>query len=197
MPSTSKTSNRFSVHKILVLSALPLAAGCAHPITTHLPANRFDSPEAAGVRFKGDIAAGLEGGNQWDITQDLDQSPPSFANPGFDTSQADAVMTGDLGLLDRLDVGLKVRFDTTSLAEVKYQILGDPRVTAKDGNFSLAVTAAGGTGTRDENNQTSLQDSGVVANDTITETDMDFALIGGYRPSDLALLYSGGAFTRR
>jgi hypothetical protein len=179
-------------------SGLLVLSACAHPITTHLTANRFDSPEAAGKLGAGDIHGGFESGPLFTITPDSTVNPPDFSRAGFSHTDLDGFLAGDLGLLDQLDVGLKLRFNNTTLGQIKYQFLGEPRLSAKEGNFSLAASFAGGGATHNSTNTEEFAlGTPITATDTLTETDLDAAVIGGYRLQDVLLIYGGPFWTRR
>lgn len=178
----------------LLLTLLLNVAGCS--IATRIPANRFDSPETVGKRWSGDFGGGFEGGNEYVITDDDTATPPNFSNPYFETSTWDGFLNGNLGILSCLDVGVKIRTNSTTLGQVKYQILGEPRSAAKEGNFSLAVSAAGG-GSTQSGSDTSIGSNPTTANNSMNESAVDLATVMGYRMSDRALLYWSFSWTRQ
>ena len=118
--------------------AFLLFSSCALPIHSRTVANRFDSPEASGGLTKGHAEGGVEGGEDYYITADATQVPVNLSNPYFQRSDWDAFLSGGLGVMDRMDVDVKIHFNSDSVIQAKYQFLGDTRIHAKEGNFSLA-----------------------------------------------------------
>lgn len=182
----------------LALSGLVFFSGCA--IVTKIPANRFDSPEAIG--HGDELQGGLEGGNQWVITEDDTQNPPNLSNPSFEGSTNDFFVNGGLSLsalTSRLDLDVKLRFNSVFLGQLKFQLIGAPRTTAREGNFSVAITAAAGgaSHTSSDTNAPLFGGTSTTANNSFNESAIDFGLIMGYRVSEWALLYSGISWTRQ
>ena len=100
-------------------------------------------------------------------------------NYGFNAS-------GELGILRRLDFFILSSFMMSpTLFGAKVQFLGDPRVDAKKGNFSAALSVAGGStnfGRKDNEDDTDIFDGSV---DEI-QVEMDHQ---GYRWTDELLHY--------
>lgn len=172
-------------------------SSCALPIHSRTVANRFDSPEASGGLAKGHVEGGVEGGQDYYITADATQVPVDLSSPFFQRSDWDAFLSGGLGLTARLDVDLKIHFNSDSIIQAKYQFLGDTRVHAKEGNFSLAGTMGlGGSSNADAGLGTAFE-STTPTTASMSSSDYEFAVIGGYRFNDHGLLYTSPYFIKR
>ena len=145
------------------------------------------------------MAFGLEGGNEYVITPSDVSIPPDFSHPSFERSNWDGVVNGNLGLTEWLDFSAKICGNAPSLGELKFQILGEPRATAKPGNFSLALTVAGGgaTETGTDTNGGIFGITPVSSQFSTSETALDFGAILGYRFAENLLLYWGLSWTRQ
>jgi hypothetical protein len=181
---------------VLVLIAFASFSGCA--ITTKIPVNRFDSPETMG-RGSGELLGGDEGDSEFTITPDDTATPPNFSNPTFSNSN-DFLLQGGLslaGLIPRTDIYAKLRTAGVLEGVIKFQILGEPRNVAKEGNFSLAVTAGAGGSSSSDSDNTTYFTSSTSAQYSTTVSAVDFGAIMGYRLSEWALVYAGWAWTRQ
>jgi len=180
-----------SLTTILILFSV--FSSCALPVHSRTVANRFDSPEASGALAKGHVEAGMEGGEDYFITGDATAVPVNLSSPFFERSDWDAFVSAGMGITDHLDIDVKVHFNSDSIVQAKYQFLGDSRLDAKEGNFSLAGTVGlGGS----SNSESSLGDDS-TASDTMTSSDYEFAVIGGYRFNDHGLVYTSPYFIKR
>lgn len=168
---------------------LMLLTSCASYI--HTPQNRMISPEAQGKFFSGavDIRLSSTKEDEWSFSDNDTKRP-------FDGERDIYKISGmlDLGLLNRLDF---VYLDylsgsTVGILGLKFQVLGDPRRTAKKGNFSLSVFAGGGS--NDDSVDNSDNDlSNFTSNVDKLEYEVDhtdLGLIVGYRWSDSLLHYA-------
>jgi hypothetical protein len=184
------------------LGILVLVSGCALPVHTRTVANRFDSPEASGRLGKGHAEGGFDGGQDFFISSDATQTPPDLSHPAFGRSDFDAVTSAGVGLLDRLDVDLKLHLNSDLIFQAKYQLLGDTELNAKAGNFSMAFTAGVGghsdkDSTADVDFSTSGSSSHITSSYDMSSTDYEFAAILGYRLNESVLIYTSPYFARR
>jgi hypothetical protein len=164
-----------------------LAEGCA--ITMNMPASRFESPETRGKLLKVQLDGGLQGSHTVVVVNDITANPVQVNSPGFDRSNASFRGAFGLGIFRDLDLSLKLAWNSPTLFQVKYQILGKPELETQVGNIALAVTAAIGT----------LQGTGsaagvlnnLAAKYDLTATTYDLALIAGYRFHETFMVYGG------
>lgn len=187
--------------KHLVLAALALLAlnGCA--INVNLSTLRFETPEAQGQLGKGEAGAGVALGTKLELIDDDTFS--SLSQEANFVGDFVAPFRGEVGLLDRLDISLTGAASTAASPvnlRLKYQILGEPRITSDPGNFSMAVTLAGGAGYKsdydtDTGNPFIDPTNPVVATYSIHAWDVDTSLIFGYRILDWLLVYGGPFYT--
>ena len=176
-----------------ILIVISLFSSCALPIQARTVANRFDSPEASGKRWKGHVEGGVEGGPDFYMTPDATAVPVNLANPYFERSDWDGFISGGLGITDRMDIDIKTRFNSDSIIQAKYQFLGDTRINAKEGSFSLAGTIGfGGSTTANA----SLGDDSLAVY-SLTSFEYELAVIGGYRFNDHGLIYTSPYVIRR
>lgn len=175
----------------LLVGLLPLLSGCA--ITMQMPVARMDSPEVQGELGKGYVGGGLAIANKLTIIPDVTASPPQTASPSFDPSLV-VPIKGGLGLWERMDLDFQVVSSSPALGRVKIQLLGEPRQEAKQGNFSLSLTAGGGLGGRNDRDTNTIL-TNVTANYTIDYYAWDVAMILGYRAGERFLIYGGPFFT--
>lgn len=123
------------------------------------------------------------------LTPDYTVTKPSTTNPYLVDGTFVRVL-GGVGLLENLDVEVR-NFDEVW---AKWQIVGDPRLTAQAGNFALAVTAGGG---YSQSNATdnSILNPNVTGNVSQSQEWLDGAVVLGYRFAPIFLVY-GGPFAR-
>lgn len=179
--------------RLLLVGVAPLFFSSCVILFNH-PVNRFDSPEALGERWKAHFDAGLGGSNSVILTPNTDTTPVSSVSPSFERDDALTRLQFGLGILERLDFDIKGSLSSKEpvIVQAKYQLLGEPRAHAADGNFALAVTAGlglmrgsgSGESTSTSPTRYDLHGSGV-----------DAALIAGYRFNSAVSIYGGGFFT--
>jgi hypothetical protein len=172
------------IARILTLVAACALGGCT--IQVNVPVNRFESPETVGKAGRVELDAAVGGSNDAVLTEDASTDAPSPAHPTGDHSAFFRFGAG-VGLRDDLDLELR----NFSELVVKYQILGQPRLTSRMGNVSLAVTLGAGGG-YDSSNGTGLNQTQFQYD--LTTVSLDAALIAGYRITDWWLLYAGPFF---
>jgi hypothetical protein len=179
-----KTSNFFR----LAISIFSIQL-CACSITAKLPLTRHETAETQGTqegRSGVEFQAAYQARNEVEFTSDYNRVAPSVTSPSVKSPGHRVMGTGALAILDSLDVSITAPQSRLSL---KYQILGEPRIRAELGNFSLAVSA--GIATAKEKESSSGIFSTTTQSFELRETVMDGALIAGYRFSKLVQLYGG------
>jgi len=185
-----KIKKLISCRKILLITFL--LCGC-NSLTIHLPVARFESPEAAGETWKKHLSVGGAGTHDVTVVQDASTRPPTIGTPSI-SQGGNAPLRFSLGFWERFELGLHYGITNAPfMVSGKFQILGDPIVKAKGGNFSIAVTAAAGVESS-TNNGTQLGTfgpGGYPWNATANTQVQDYALIAGIRLTDNLLLYGG------
>jgi hypothetical protein len=109
------------------------------------------------------------------------------------------ILNGGISLApisSRLDIYSKLRTAGFLEGELKYQLMGEPRSHAKQGNFSFSVTAGGGGSSSSGTDVGSILTDASEANYSTNTAAMDFGAIMGYRLDDTLLVYWGGSWTR-
>ena len=175
--------------KTLLTVLCLLFTGCATAVTTNSPANHFITPESSGGFLDGSAALGFGEGDKLTIIPDALATP--LSNQGSITKEAQFMGNVWLGILSRLDLQLVNQSATFGL---KYQILGETRTTAKAGNFSLAISAMGGSISYKDTYNDLLRPSVTASSSTSVDT-YDLTLEIGYRTTDITLLYLGPYYT--
>lgn len=165
------------MNKLFFLITAFLVSSCA--INYKMPDNRFMTPETRGGYGKVALITGYGQGKSIELTPDYSQSwantqTPLIKDTGFFT------IGGNLGLLERLDVGLKYVFDVGIVGTVKFQPIG--KSGEKGLHLALAATAGGGSETKSE------------SNNTPTKAELSNSFFGGdivlgYRFSESFLFY--------
>lgn len=177
---------------LLVFVALSLSSGCA--IGLNMPTVRFDSPEARGKPGSGSIGIGAATSHYLEIIPDTTANPP-VDRRSFQRSFNFPARV-EFGILARLDIELRAPMATFGTApailKLKYQVIGEPRSTAKMGNFALAVSAGGAL----TSNETTHYGGSINAVTDASFNGFDLAGLAGYRVSDPILLYGGVFYTR-
>lgn len=158
--------------------------GCAST-KFFIPANRFMIPETGGGLGLGEASGGGVGVIGVEITPNMNVASPDTTP---ELSKNSALSTGlQLGLFSFIDLYYNVAVGAPAAAGLKIQLLGDPKRTAKAGNFSLAVAGGGVFG---DSKQTSSSTSSKASSELDFKGWEGMALIG-YRPSDIVLFYAG------
>src|SRR5690349_11964388 len=120
---------------LLVINALLFSACGTSPIDIHTPLTRFDSPESNGKKFGVSAAAGIVSNEKTTITPDYGLYSAADTPVSFDSATTVGA-NANLGITERLDIGLRGHINVPLLFEIKYQLIGDSRIAAKEGNFS-------------------------------------------------------------
>lgn len=177
--------------RIVVFAVAMLASSCG--INAHLPASRLETPETYGRPLAFGVDFGIQGSNSLSLTPDYTITPVDTDEPTY-TRSTGVKIGASVGLAERFDLALKTAWDSPLMLQGKYQLLGDPQGTAKQGNSSLAVTAALGT-----HNQSGSSDG--LFDDEYDAYEMnaymaDASVIAGHRFSDNGLVFGGPYFQK-
>ena len=146
---------------------------CSH---YYLPANRLETPEAAGVGRTARLElVGIQGGS------DL-QAPPLYIMPGAGSTAAPTPVLQAANanyffgfapaITDKIDVGVRFQPSAPLLIRGKYQLYGQPEIKADKGNLAAAIMASGGL---------TLGGRDASTGNSVSFTSFDIALLGGYR----------------
>lgn len=162
-----------------------------------LPSSRLDSPEVLGAgtnRFQ--FSIGSSAHKNATFTEDASYRPPDLSEPKFEVNNP---LSGSFGwgIFENFELGLRTSVGPSPWRLIgKFQLLGDSREKAKQGNFSLAIT--GGIGytvaTNSGDQKGLLGPGGYKWNANVKTWTTEAALIAGYRVTDGVLLYSGGFY---
>ncbi len=178
----------------LILGVLAIALPGCSSIEMKMPANRFDSPEASGKTFKGHVdPVTIQGANHLTIVNDYTRVPPVTDSPQLSRSEVNYQFGAGMGLIDRLDMDVKIPASGPALIGLKYQLLGDTAAEAKPENISLAVTAAAGYGGDSGDSKQLL--GNVASQFTMQEWSFDTAVIAGFRTMPWMLIFGGPFYT--
>jgi hypothetical protein len=182
---------------IIVLSSSFLLSACTSVISK-LPVTRLDSPEVVGETAKLGGALGVGSTRDVVLSSDASSRPPDVTHPSV-ADGGEALGKVGVGIWKKFEVGLRggLLLNTPWTLSGKFQILGEPALSAKAYNFSLAVTAALGYG----NQKNSGDQRGVFGpggykwKSEINTYVQDYAVIAGYRLTDTVLIYGGGYYS--
>lgn len=164
--------------KLTVLVSALLLSSCA--LNYKMPDNRFETSETTGKLWGVRAFTGVGNGKNIEISPDFSQT---WADPSHPDLERENFFTlgGELGLHERIDIGLQYVSDLGTLLKGKYQFIG------KSGQVgfqsSVAAHAGGGSEDMSESNHTPTKaslDNSVVGGD----------LIVGYRFNKVVLVYS-------
>lgn len=145
--------------------------------------NRFESSEVYGkTAFR--LKTAYQGQANVELTDDYTSTPPNTDRPEIGPTHA-IVIGGGLGIKEHVELS----FDTSAAATAKLQILGDPKLTAKAGNFSLSVL--GTVHVNGYDNSDSNWVSGQNYRLKMDYTTVSGAILAGYRADDLINFYFG------
>lgn len=168
--------------KILGLSALMIgASSCA--VSMKMQGNRFESSEVygkTGVRFK----AENRGQAEVELTPDYTVTPPNSQNPTAGPAHTLTVGVG-MGIQERFELGLTSNLNFTG----KFQILGEPKLTATNGNISLAVIGSAGFPQESDEGQDIFTTQRKKIN--LDSQLFGGGLIAGYRVDPMVNFYAG------
>lgn len=174
-------------HFQLVCTSIVLFFSTACAVNVKMPVNRLISPEAQGELAKGQFDLRWVGVADVELANNKTSATPNI-DP--DVSEDGAIGVGaGIGILRNLDFYYHTGDDSPSHYGLKWQILGEPRMTAKEGNHSLAIAAAYANLSETETeNETFGSDSGRAK---IRAEGHEALLLYGYRPRNHLLFYAG------
>jgi hypothetical protein len=163
--------------------ALLLTAASSCAINMKMQGNRFESSEVYGkTAFR--IKTAYTGQSNTELTPDDTLYPPTTSNPDVGPNHTVIIGAG-LGIKDRVEIGV----DTNWVGKAKFQLLGDPKIRATEGNFSLAVVGSLGFFSYDKS------DTGLFSSQEykvhFENTNYGGQLVAGYRVDRLVNLYAG------
>ncbi len=157
---------------------LCLVSSCA--LSYKMPDNRFETSETTGKLWGTRLYTGVGNGKDVTVTPDFSQvwadpNDPGFARAGF------FLLGGELGMHERIDVGLQHVSDLGTMLKAKYQFIGQSGVEGFQA--SVAAHAGGGSEEKSETSQTP------------TRAELDTSVIGadlivGYRFNPIVLVYA-------
>jgi len=183
--------------KLLIVSLSSVFLSACTSLTMQLPTSRLDSPEALGTgsrRFE--MGLGSSSHKNVIFTDDASKRPPDLSSPRIELNDP---LSGSLGLgvFERFDVGVRTSVGPSPWRLIgKFQLLGDSRENAKQGNFSLAISGGVGFGNSswrgDQNGK--FGPSGHNWDASVQLFMTEAALIAGYRLTDSLLIYTGGFY---
>lgn len=158
------------------------AACVSGPVVLRDSMNLLESPEAGGKILSGRLDLGHRSVHQATVTPDYATSSIADGQPDL-ASFATYGALAEIGLSERLDLGVQWANDTVPRAGFKLQLLGEPRTRAKAGGYSLALR--GGLG------YSSQDGASTGAKFDLNATLADVGVIAGVRPWESLLLYTG------
>ena len=176
---------------VVLSSALFTSVLSSCAVTLNLPTSRFDSPEAKGEpgKFRLDMLA-LEGNESLILTQDYTAQGPNFDNPAIERAGLSYRAAVGFSVLERADIDLKFHWNSPLMLQAKYQILGEPKTRASEGNVSLSWSLAAGRSS-DQRSGSSLFERTTAVLMSTRYTVYDTGAILGYRISDATVAYGG------
>lgn len=165
--------------KTLALAMMALlSSSCA--LHYKMPDNRFETSETTGKLWGTHLYAGVGNGKDITLTSSYSQTWADPNNP--DLSRENFItLGGDLGLHERIDVGLQYISDLGTVLKGKYQLIG--KSGTEGFQTSIAAHAGGGSESISENYHTPTKaelDNSVVGVD----------IIAGYRFNKIVLIYA-------
>jgi len=188
-----KTLSRFRFRLFFGFSlvvSLTSFSGCA--LGVRVPTNRFDSPETEGPGRGHMDALGIVGASSLAVTPDETASPPDLGSAVTGPSSS-AHWGLDLGIVNRLDLGLRANTDAAWMAQFKYQLAGPNHAQAleliddQDEVFSAALTL----GFNFYSAKGSVDSNQVHTEHDLSVSGIDLSGIIGYRLSRTFLPYAG------
>ncbi|GEM_PF-2532609 len=157
------------------------ASSCA--VNMKMQGNRFESSEVYGkTAFR--LKTAYTGQSNTLLTNDYTLFAPSVQNPDVGPSHT-VIVGGGMGIKDRFEVGV----DTNSVGKAKFQLLGDPKIRAGEGNFSLSIVGSLGYTSEDDSENAFFSNQGYKVH--LESTTYGGQLVAGYRLDKLVNLYAG------
>lgn len=175
------------ISDLILLTFLLISTACTS-VSMMTTGNRFDTPEVIGKTKIHINPVAIEGGYSVELTKDYVKTPPNTDNPRINYSPIYRLEAG-ASLGSHFEIELQLHANTPAMFVFKYQFLGEPKVSAKQGNFSAALTAGGGISTPVDV-KTNFSSSNSYDNN-INYYAIDAALLVGYRALDGLVIYAG------
>lgn len=172
-----------TVTKAASLLSLLFLISCAQ-IELKTPSSRFMSPETSGKALN----YGLQLIQQSGVEAKINIVANELDKVDLSNSASPLTYSGYVGVLDKLDIIYYNYIDSASLLGVKYQILGESKANAKQGNQSLALTLGGGGQSKTTTSQDLFDEE--VDKTELEQNLVDASIIYGYRTTDNILVYS-------
>lgn len=186
-----KNDSRFVALSVISIGCLILSGCGTGPIEIGMSQSRLDSPEAYGKLLAGRGHLGHRSTRQATLTNDYGTTAVTSYSTDLNSVANWGVGLG-LGVWDRIDFDLKVDSGTVPMTQLKFQVLGDTRPTAKEGNFSVSVSAGYGSDReRESGSNLTLFSQPRSGSFDLDYKIYDAALILGYRIIDPLLVYGG------
>lgn len=171
---------------------------CQKRIDVRTPSTQMISPEAIGKRFMGEASVFSSQGTLAEVDLENEQSDNPLLLSESPSLLGNIGGNAEVGAFTSMDVVIRSTGDDAPImAGLKYQIFGDPRVSAKRGNHSLAIVGLFGMATKDERNDDAIE---LTPQDEEVDTQIDImasdvSLIYGYRIEDTVLAYIGSTYS--
>ncbi|MGE3973502.1 MAG: hypothetical protein AB7F59_03140 [Bdellovibrionales bacterium] len=167
--------------------------GCVS-LHSYIPAMQMESPETNGKWLKARLHFAAASTADITVVDDASYRPLTFHSPTPTTQRVEYYLSGSMGVIERLDIGLKAGLlHSPNVLFMKYQFLGAPLREAKEGNQSLTVMVGGGTyySIKDGDQNGVFGRGGYKWNGKLLTHSREGQLIYGYRGSDTTLFYGG------
>ena len=184
--------------KIVLFLSFILISSCSTKIGMRTPSTKMISPEAIGEGLKGEITTFRNEGTVAEV--DLENNSTNNSLSLSEDSEDDDFIGvhAEIGAFSKMDV-LIYRPGSTSplMGGVKYQLIGDPKLSAGAGNHSLSMLVMAGAGSKEDENDDPVE---ITPQDDEVKTELDMTagsagLIYGYRLNKSMLFYLGGVYT--
>lgn len=155
------------------------------------------SPESHGGLGHGNLEARIQASKRDKLNFEDDTVDNAVERAG---TPSDLAAFASVGIFEKLDVYLlPALFVGTTTIGAQYQILGEPRIKAKKGNFSLAVLAAYGHNNEKDVEGDDLDDffNGNIRDLEVETTLYDLGLVSGYRWGSNFLQYVNAVYAEQ
>lgn len=165
--------------KTLFLTVVALlVSSCA--LNYKMPDNRFETSETTGKQWGVRAYTGVGNGKDIELTSNYSQVWADPDNPNLSRENF-FTFGGELGLHERIDVGLQYVSDLGTLLKGKYQFIGKSGVEG----FQTSVSAHAGGGS-EEMSETNHTPTKAELSNSVVGVDV----IAGYRFNKIVLIYA-------
>ncbi len=164
-------------------------------LTLRLPAARFESPESNGKLWRTGFGTYIAGDHEVTVISNAASRPPVTDQCAINRDAQSSFFL-NMGVASFVDLELRAGLSGSEFL-AKIQLLGASVRDAQEGNFSIAASIAGGSGSvSNSGDQATLFGPGNATwNANASYFSQDFALIFGYRISDTLLIFGGPFWT--